>query len=325
MGRGSAHKKTMAPYILKRVLGTIPVLFVASILIFLIVHLLPGDPLNALLPEDPAPEQVEALRKLYGFDKPLYAQYGIWVANVLQGNLGISIATGWNVVDLLALKLSVTFQLTAFAFLLAVVIALPIGIYAGLNPSSWFNRYFLSVYTSLGFAIPTFWLGIIFIIVFGITLRMLPTSGFVSLFEDPVRGLRFMVLPGLTLAIPESIIFANFIASSVQTVRKSEYVTAAIAKGLPPSLILRRHILRNALIPVVAVAAVIFGQTMAGSVITESVFGIPGFGQLLVQAISARDIAVLQANLMLLVVIFTFANLCADLFNSRLDPRISYE
>jgi peptide/nickel transport system permease protein len=164
-----------------------------------------------------------------------------------------------------------------------------------------------------------------FIIFFAVFLGVLPTSGFRSLFENPLLGLRYLILPGLTQAIPGSVIYSNFIAAAVQEVRKTEYVTAAIAKGLPRRTIVVKHILKNALIPVVTIAAITFGQIMAGAVITESVFGIPGVGRLLVEAIGARDYAVLQADLMLLVVIFIAANFAADLINAWLDPRIRYD
>lgn len=315
----------MRAYIVRRLLGIFPVLVIASVLVFLIIHAIPGDPVYHLLPPDPAPEQIDAIREAYGFDDPLVTQYGRWVYNLFSGNLGRSISTGWQVSRLLRVKFGVTLQLAIVVFVLAFAISLPLGIRAGLRPDGFLNRRFLSMYTSLGFAVPSFWLGIILIIFFAVFLRILPTSGFRSIFENPIDGLRYLILPGFTQAIPGSVIYSNFIASAVEEVRKTEYVTAAIAKGLPWRIIIWKHILKNALIPVVTIAAITFGQIMAGAVITESVFRIPGLGSLLVQAIAARDYAVLQANLMLLVIIFITANFVADLLNAWLDPRIRYD
>lgn len=315
----------MTSYIVRRLLGVIPVLLIASVLIFLIIHFIPGDPVYNLLPPNPTDNQIQRVRESYGLDRPMVEQYFVWMGNLVTGDLGKSISTGWQVSKLLRLKVGVTFQLAIVVFVLAFAISLPLGIRAGLRPNGFLNRRFLGLYTSLGFAVPSFWLGIMFIIFFAVFLGVLPTSGFRSLFENPLAGLRYLILPGLTQAIPGSVIYSNFIAAAVQEVRKTEYVTAAIAKGLPRRIIIVKHILKNALIPVVTIAAITFGQIMAGAVITESVFGIPGVGRLLVEAIGARDYAVLQADLMLLVVIFIVANFAADLINAWLDPRIRYD
>lgn len=315
----------MGPYILRRALGVLPVLVIASVLIFLIIHLIPGDPVYSLLPADPSPEQVRAVREAYGFDDPLVTQYVRWVNNLLSGNLGRSISIGAPVSKILRARLGVTFQLAIAVFIVALSISFPLGIRAGLYPEGFLNRRFLSFYSSLGLAMPTFWIGILLILLFGVFLGVLPTSGFKSVLESPLQGIRYLILPAFTQAFPASVIYSNFIASSVEEVHKAEYVTAAIAKGLPRRTIIIKHILKNSLIPVVTIAAIMFGQIMAGLVITESVFGIPGLGQLLVRSIAARDYAVLQANLMLLVVVFIVANFVADLINAWLDPRVRYD
>ena len=314
----------MKGYIIRRIVGLIPVLFIASIFIFLIIHFIPGDPVYTLLPPDPAPEQIEAVREAYGFDKSLFQQYGIWLGRVLRGNFGISISSQWDVGYLLRTKFGVTIQLAIMSFLISVIIALPLGLQSGLYPESFMGKRFLNFYTAFGLAMPSFWLGILLIILFSVTLRWLPTSGFVSFFENPVRAFRHLRLPAFTQGLPASVVYANFISASVREVMGKEYVTAAIAKGTPRRIVVFRHILRNALIPVVTVSAINFGRLVAGGVITESVFSIPGLGRLLVEAIGARDYALLQANLLLLVVIFMSANFIADLINAWLDPRIRY-
>lgn len=315
----------MQAYILRRIIGTIPVLLLASVVIFLIIHLIPGDPIYNLLPPDPRPEQIEAVRQQYGFDRPLYEQYFKWLGNALRGNWGTSIANGWQVSKLLRMKVWVTFQLAVAAFIVAIIISVPLGLRAGLKPDGFLARRFLNFYTAFGFAIPSFWLGIMLILFFGVFLRLLPTSGFKSFFDDPGRALKYLILPAFTQGLPGSVIYSNFISNSVQEIRQKEYVIAAIAKGLPSRVVIFKHILKNALIPVVTVAAITFGRLMAGAVITESVFGIPGLGRLLVESISARDYAVLQADLLLIVLIFIFANFVADLLYAWLDPRIRFD
>jgi peptide/nickel transport system permease protein len=314
----------MRGYLLRRLIGIIPVLLVSSILVFLIIHLIPGDPVLGLLPPNPEPEQIEALRAKYGFDRPLHEQYLVWLSLVVRGDLGTSISNGWEVSKLLRLKFGVTLQLALAGFVVALITALPIGITAGLRPNGVVAR-FMGVYTTLGFAVPNFWIGILLILFFGVFLRLLPTSGFKSLFEDPARALRHLVLPAFVLSIATSVIIANFLRHSVEEVTKSEYVTAAMAKGLPYRLVLTKHILKNALIPVVTVAALQLGFMLAGTVITESLFAIPGMGRLIVDAIAARDYAVVQGALLFIVVIFIFLNFVTDLLYAWLDPRIRFD
>jgi peptide/nickel transport system permease protein len=313
----------MQRYLVRRLLGTIPVLFVSSILIFLIIHLIPGDPVYGLLPPNPSDEQVAAVRAKYGFDQPLYEQYVVWMSLVFQGDLGTSISNGWPVGRLLRLKFAVTLQLALAGFVVALITALPIGITAGLRPRGMIAR-FMGVYTTLGFAVPNFWIGILLILLFGVWLGVLPTSGFRSFTEDPVKALRYIVLPAFVLSIATSVIIANFLRHSVEEVVKSEFVTAAVAKGLPAHRILTKHILKNALIPVVTVATLQLGLMLAGTVITESLFGIPGMGRLIVDAISARDYAVVQGTLLFIVIIFIVLNFVTDLLYTWLDPRIRF-
>lgn len=311
----------MQIYVVRRLIGLIPVLLVSSILIFLIIHLIPGDPALSLLPPNPAPEQIEAVRAHYGFDRPLYEQYFVWLSLILRGDLGTSISNGWEVTRLLQLKFGVTMQLALFGFILALLISFPLGIAAGLRPNG-FAAKFMNFYTTLGFAVPNFWIGILLILFFGVTLRVLPTSGYKSFLADPVQALRHMILPAFVLSIATSVIIANFLRHSIEEVSNSEYVTAAIAKGLPYRLVLVKHILKNALIPVVTVATLQLGLMLAGTVITESLFGIPGMGRMILDAISARDYAVLQGGLLLIVLVFIFLNFITDLLYGWLDPRI---
>ena len=315
----------MKAYLLRRFIGLFPVLFISSFLIFLIIHLIPGDPAVLLVPEVPPPtkEDIDAMRALYGFDKPILEQYVIWLVNVLKGDLGQSISKpSFSVFELISSKLWVTMHVALAAFIVSILISVPLGLRMGLNPEGFLAKKFLGFYTGIGFAIPSFWLGILLILLFSVFLGLFPTSGFKSLTDGPLISLKYLFLPALCGGIPGSVIYTNFIAASVKEIRSKEYITFAIAKGLPYSLVILKHLLKNALIPVVTVAAATLGHTVAGAVITEKVFGIPGIGRLLVDAITARDYAVIQANFMVIIIFVMFANLVADILYGWLDPRI---
>lgn len=311
----------MQTYLLRRLIGTIPVVLISTVLVFLIIHLIPGDPAFHLLPPNPSDEQIVLVRQRYGFDRPLYEQYRIWISRVLQGDLGTSISNRQPVSTLIRQRFGVTAQLAVSGFVLALLIATPLGIISGLNPHGIVARI-TSVYTTIGFVIPNFWLGILLILLFGVYLGWLPTFGFTSYFDDPIKALRSMILPAFTLSIATSVIIANFLRFSVQEVAGSEYVTAAIAKGLSFRRVLVRHILRNAMIPVITVATLQLGLMLAGTVITESLFSIAGMGRLLVDAITARDYAVLQGTLLVIVIVFLLINFLTDLLYAWFDPRI---
>ncbi len=315
----------MKAYLLRRFIGLFPVLFISSFLIFLIIHLIPGDPAVLLVPEVPPPtkEDIDAMRALYGFDKPILEQYVIWLGNVLKGDLGQSISKpSFSVFELISSKLWVTMHVALSAFIVSILISVPLGLRMGLNPEGFLAKKFLGFYTGIGFAIPSFWLGILLILLFSVFLGLFPTSGFKSLTDGPLISFKYLFLPALCGGIPGSVIYTNFIAASVKEIRSKEYITFAIAKGLPYSLVIFKHLLKNALIPVVTVAAATLGHTVAGAVITEKVFGIPGIGRLLVDAITARDYAVIQANFMVIIIFVMFANLVADILYGWLDPRI---
>ena len=315
----------MRSYVIRRLLGVIPALFIGSILIFLIIHLIPGDPAVLLVPMSPppTPELIAEVRAAYGFDKPLHEQYLIWLGKLLRGDLGDSISKpAWSVAELVTRKIGVTLHVTVGAFLVSVLIALPLGIRMGLHPDGFLARRVLPVYTGIGFAIPPFWLGILLILFFSVFLGVLPTSGFRTITEDPIQSIRFLIMPSLAGGISGAVVYTNFISASIGQIAKQEFILAAIAKGLPRRRVVYRHILKNALIPVVTVAALQLGTTVGGAVVTESVFGIPGIGRLLVDAITARDYAVVQADFMVLICAVMLANLLADLLYGWLDPRI---
>lgn len=311
----------MHGYVLRRLGSVVPVIFLASVLVFLLIYLIPGDPVLALLPSDPRPEQIAAMRAHYGFDRPLVEQYARWLSRASRGDLGQSISKGAAVGRLLRESFAVTAQLAAGAFVLALVIALPLGITAGIRPHGRLAT-FLSLYATMGLAVPAFWVGILLILVFGVWLQLLPTSGFRGFLHDPVQAARFLILPAVTLSLSQSAVLASFLRYSVQGVSGAEYVTAAIANGLPRRVILFKVIVKNALIPVVTVAALQLGHMLGGTVVVESVFSIPGLGRLLVDSIAARDYPVIQGALLLILTVFIALNFATDLLYSWLDPRI---
>lgn len=311
----------MVTYLVRRIFSILPALLISSIFVFMIIHLIPGDPVLNMLPPDPPQDDIDKVRAQFGFDRPLYEQYAIWLGNVVRGNFGNSISNGFAVNDLLWLKLGVTLELAVAGMFVALLIAIPIGIAAGLNPDGLFGRI-LNVFTTLGFAVPNFWLGILLILFFAVSLRWLPTSGFTSIAEDPQAAVRALIMPALTLSIGTAVVVANFLARSLEEVMRSEYITAAVARGMSPQRIVLKHALKNAMIPVITVAMLQLGIMLGGAVVTESVFGIPGLGRLIVDAISSRDYPVIQASILLVVVIFLVLNFFTDLMYSWLDPRI---
>ena len=252
----------MTRYIIKRILGAIPVLFIASIIVFSLIHFIPGDPIYLLLPDNATAEQEQAMRVLYGFDKPLVEQYFMWLGNILKGDLGISILNGQRVSELIAMKIGPTVMLSVSSLIASLIFAFPLGITAGMKPKGFLSKRFLPAYTAFGLAMPSFWLGILLLILlFGVTLGILPTTGYSPFTENPIKAIKYILLPAVTQAIPASVTYSNFIQSSVSTVKNSEYVTYAIAKGCKKSDIISKHIMKNAMIPVVTMAAINFGRS----------------------------------------------------------------
>jgi peptide/nickel transport system permease protein len=308
-------------YILRRVLQTIPVLILTSVIVFALLRLVPGDPAIVLAGGDASPEVLDAIRADLGLDQPIVTQYVIWIGNALRGDLGHSYASRMDVSQLLMLKLPATVELAVAAFALALIISLPLGIISGLKVRTR-TDITISAFTAFGIGLPNFWIGILFILLFSLNLRWLPPGGRVAFDQDPGRALQSLILPALTLAIPQAAIFARFIKGAVVDVMYEDYVRTARAKGLADTVVALRHICANALIPVVTVLGMQFGRMLGGAVIIESVFTWPGVGRLLLDAIGARDYAVIQGGLLVLVTIFVFVNLLTDLSYGFLDPRV---
>jgi peptide/nickel transport system permease protein len=300
-----------------------PILFLVSIFAFLMLHLTPGDPAIILAGDDATPEMVEAIRRRMGLDKPLPVQYGIWLRGVLQGDLGNSYINHFPVARLILNRLPVTIHLTIGAMFIALLISIPAGILSGVYPGSIIDLGF-SGFVALGLTVPVFWLGVLLILVFALHFRWLPPSEFVSFFEDPIQSLRHLILPSLTLGVGAAAIQTRFIKTAILEVMGEEYIRTAYAKGLRQRTVVLRHVLRNAAIPIVTVLGLQMGSLLAGTVLTETVFVLPGLGRLVVRATLSKDYTVVQGTVLFIVTLFIGVNLLVDIAYAFLNPLIRY-
>lgn len=308
-------------YSLWRLVQAALLLFLASVLVFLLLRLIPGDPAITIAGPNARPEQLEAVREDLGLTKPLPVQYGIWLGNVLRGDLGTSFVSRHPVRELIQNRMTATAELALAAIVLAVVAAFPVGILTAVRRGSWLARA-LSGGTALMMAVPTFWLGLLLLLCFGLWLDWLPMSGYVSLFDSPLEAVKHLLLPAVTLAAALAAVLARMLGTALLEVLDNEYVRTARAKGLAEGQVLRRHALRNALIPVVTLLGLQLGSLLGGAVITEAIFQWPGLGQLILQGINNRDYAVVQGTMLFLVAVFVLVNLLVDLSYGLIDPRI---
>ncbi|MDR7419746.1 MAG: ABC transporter permease [Armatimonadota bacterium] len=311
----------MTRYLTQRLLLTIPVLFLVSIIVFTLINLIPGDPALLMAGGEAGQDVVEALRKQMGLDRPLVVRYAIWLGRVVRGDLGKSVRDGRPVLDVLRLKLPVTIQLAAISLLVSWCIAIPAGIVAAWKRRSVVD-YTATTVALAGVSIPNFWLGIMLLYLFAVNLRWLPPSGYVEPWVNPIRSLERMVLPATVLGTALAALVMRLLRSSMLEVLGTEYVRTAQAKGLADRRVITRHALRNALIPVVTVMGLQLGGLLGGAVITETIFAVPGIGQLAVQSILTRDYPMVQGVVLFSAVAIVFVNLSVDIIYSLLDPRI---
>ena len=306
----------MTRYIIRRLLYTIPVMLMVSLIVFGILHIAPGDAATMLAGDDARPEDVAAVREKYVLDQPLHVQYGVWLDNVLHGDLGRSIVTRRPVLSEALARLPSTVELAFAALFLAVVAGMIVGVISATRQYSLLDHATM-ILALLGISAPVFWLGLVLIFFFAVELRWFPTGGSGTIQQ--------LVLPAVTLGAASTAIIARMTRSSMLEVIRQDYIRTARAKGLWEQTVMLRHALKNALIPVVTVIGLQFGYLLAGAVITETVFSRPGLGRLLVASITSRDFPVVQGTLMLLSVSFVLINLLVDILYGYLDPRIRYE
>ncbi|WP_037084498.1 ABC transporter permease [Neorhizobium vignae] len=311
----------MPVYIGKRLLVAIPTLLIISIFVFSLQKLLPGDPILAMAGEERDPAVIEFLRDKYRLNDPVVVQYFYWLGGVLTGDFGISLRTNQPVLELILQKLPVTIQLAVMAMFFAMLIGIPIGILAAVKKNT-FIDYIANVLALTGLSIPNFWLGIMLILLISVQLGWLPASGFESIFVDPVRSLQTMVMPAFVLGNALAATLMRHTRSAMIGVLSADYIRTARAKGLSPREVILSHSFRNALLPVVTLSALLFGELLAGAVLTEQIFTIPGFGKLIVDAVFNRDYAVVQGVVLCTAVGFIVMNLIADVLYVLLNPRL---
>jgi len=311
----------MSPFI-KRILLVIPTLLLVSMVIFSLLAILPGDPVTAILGQEATPEAALALRAQLGLDDPLYLQYAHWLGGVLHGDLGRSFIDHTPVIDALKQRLPVTIELALGSFIVAILIAVPAGIMAATRPRGVAN-YFSTLVALFGMSVPHFWLGMMFIVLFAVKLGWLPASGYVPLSEDWRGNLAAMCMPMLATGLRESAILMRMVRSSLLEVLNEDYIRTAFSKGLRDSQVVIGHALRNALIPVVTASGLMVSGLLGGLVITESIFGIPGMGKMIVDAIFQRDYIMVQGGVLAAALMVVLVNLVVDVLYSVIDPRIA--
>ncbi|RMO12683.1 ABC transporter permease [Pseudomonas savastanoi] len=311
----------MLMFILRRLLSSIPTLILVSLFVFTLQKLLPGDPVLAMAGEERDPAVMEYLRDKYRLDDPIPLQYLNWVGSVLTGDLGTSLRTEQPVTTLLASKLPVTIELAVLALLIALLIGIPTGIISAVRKGTTVD-YGANVVALSGISIPHFWLGILLIMIFAVKLQWLPASGFVPMGEDFGQNLKTLILPAFVLGAGLSGILMRHTRSAMLEVLRTDYVRTARAKGLFPRTVILKHALRNALMPIITLTTLLFGELLGGAVLTEQVFSIPGFGKMIVDAVFNRDYAVVQGVVLCVAIGFLILNLLADVLYRLINPRL---
>ena len=312
----------MARFVLRRVLQSAVVLLGVTLVVFLLLQLVPGDPGRVALGTRFDPQTYDALRERAGLDQPLPVQYASYLGHALTGDLGVSFRTGQPVSAIVLERLPATLSLAVTAVVFALLVAFPLGIVAAVRSGSAIDHA-ARVFSQFGVSVPDFWMGIMGILLFAGVLGWLPPSGYVALTDDPGRWATHVALPAVTVGLVTASILTRFIRSSVLEVLSADYVRTAEAKGLRNRVVIVRHVLRNALIPVVTVVAVQLASLLGGVIVIEVLFAWPGIGRLTFDAVQARDYPVLQGAVLLVAALFLLVNLLVDILYARLDPRIT--
>ncbi|MGE2723997.1 ABC transporter permease [Mycolicibacterium pulveris] len=308
-------------FLARRLLYSAVVMVGVVVAVFTLVHLVPGDPVRIALGTRYTPEAYEALRQASGLDKPILEQFFGYLGSALTGDLGVSFRNGDPVTLILLERLPATVSLAVVGILLALLIALPAGIWSALHEGR-LSDAIVRVASQFGVSIPDFWMGILLIALFATTLGWLPTSGYRPLFEDPAGWLRHIVLPALTVGLVAAAIMTRYVRSAVLEVAATGYVRTARSKGLPPAVVTIRHTVRNALIPVLTITGIQLATILGGVIVVEVVFAWPGLGRLVYNAVAARDYPVIQGAVLLIAALFLLINLIVDALYAVVDPRI---
>jgi peptide/nickel transport system permease protein len=309
-----------ARFISRRLLLAIPVIIAMSIFVFLMIHLVPGDPVQTMLGFRATPENVQQVREDLGLDEPLPVQYARWAGGAVTGDLGKDYVSGAPVSTLLSERLPVTLELTFMAMGLAVIVGVPLGVRAAARPG--LTRALTEGFVVAGVSIPDFWLGIMLVLLFTGVMQVLPPSGYVPFAEDPSANLRYMVLPVLTLAFAETAYVLRTTRGAMEDTLNAPFVLFLRARGVPERRIVYRHALRNAAGPIATVIGIQFGVLLGGAIVIETLFALPGVGRLVVTAINQRNYTVVQGGVLVIAVLFIVVTLITDVVVGWLDPRV---
>lgn len=311
----------MLGYIFRRLLATIPVLFLVATGVFLLMKLTPGDPAGVLLGPDATEERRLALREQLGLNDSVFTQYWRWFSNALRGDLGDSIFLNKPVTTALLERTQPTLLLTFFSTLVALIVGLPLGILAARRRGSWVDVGTMTI-AIIGISMPTFWLGLNLILFFAVKNRWLPVAGYAPLSAGVWESFKYMILPSITLGFAQAALLARMTRSMMLEVLNSDYVRTARAKGVREYGVVMRHAFRNALLPIINIIGLIVAALLGGAVVTEQIFNIPGIGRLLIQAVGRRDFPLVQGAVLVIATVYVLVNLVVDLIAASLDPRI---
>ncbi|HSR10575.1 MAG TPA: ABC transporter permease [Thermodesulfobacteriota bacterium] len=313
----------MKRYVIRRLLSVIPVLWLVSVLVFGLIHLVPGDPVLVILGTTAQKEQVEAMRHKLGLDRSIPVQYATWVGHLLQGDLGQSIISDEPVMEMILRRMPTTLTVAAAALLLSLSISIPAGIVSAVRHNTYTDYVFMGL-VILAVSMPSFWLALLFILLFSVELKLLPMMGYVSIFSDFWEGLRHLILPAMSLAFILAALVARMTRSSMLEVLREDYIVTALSKGTPRRLIVFKHALKNAFAPVLTIIGFQIGFLLGGTVVIEDIYSIPGVGRLIFTAITNRDYPVVQGCILMVTVIYVFVNAAVDLAYAYFDPRVSF-
>lgn len=311
----------MWSYIFKRILSLIPILFIVSLVIFFIIHLTPGDPVSYMLGDEATEEQIENAREELGLNLPLYQQYFHWIINVLKGDFGVSFHMNTTVLDAIMSHVGPTLSLAVFAQIIALFIAIPLGIIAAIKRGTAADQAVMGL-SLLGMAVPSFLLALFLVLLIGVHLQWLPVAGYQPLASGLWNHLQYLILPAISLGSIQAALIARMTRSSMLEVLNNNYIHMARSKGVSERKVIYSHALHNAFLPILTVIGQTFGALVTGAVITETIFNIPGLGQLIINSVERRDYTVIQGIVLFVTFIYVMLNLLIDLLYGVVDPRV---
>ena len=314
----------MLAYVSRRLLESVPVLLLGSIIVFGLLRAMPGDPAVIMAGTDATQAQIDAITRRYELDRPLTIQYVKWLSGVVRGDFGVSYVSNRPIAELIIARLPATIHLAVSTIIVVCGFGFPLGILAAVRPNSVLARI-VDIYSAVAIAIPSFWLGLLLLLFVAVRLRWLPTSGFVSITEDPVASARHLILPSISMGAEGLAILIRFLKSSMMEVAGSDFIRTARAKGLREVVVVTRHVLKVAMLPVVTILGIQLGYLLGGAVVTEAIFGLPGLGRLLIDALGNQQYLVIQNIVLIFIVTFVVLNILVDVAVATLDPRIRLE